>query len=247
LKNFRQHNIKTIEPSSNNDSCDQGWTVSFWIKVSNLNLFDKTIIRVDTFSNKPLKQYNTNSMKYLIIRISNFDIRTQFLYKKKLWTLTQNVIWKSEWSQLSITWHEFEGITVYINERKIICQQHFEFYNHKEDKNKMSSFNFGDSISEFLNFQNIFTKSVTYFDSETNSSSINFINANNYNVQSLIYIGLNNKAKSVNRKMYWMNREEQNNVLLTTAYAEAILIDELLIYNYRLNSKQILELYLKGN
>ena len=250
LMQFRKQNIKIIEPNINSDACEQGWTISFWIKVSNLNLFDKTIIRVDTFSNRPLKQYNSNIMKYLIIRISNFDIRAQFLYKKKLWTLTQNVIWKSEWSQLSITWHEFEGITVYINERKIVCQQHFEFYNHKEDRNKMGSFNFGDSFNDFLNIQTYLSKSVAFFDSETynNASGSNFmnINNNNNNIQSLIYIGLNNKAKSVNRKMYWMNREEQNNILLTTAYAEAILIDELLIYNSCLNSKQILELYFKG-
>ena len=248
LKRLKHQNLKTFEQININDSCEQGWTISFWIKVSNLNLFDKTIIRVDTFSNRPLKQYNLNLMKYLIIRISNFDIRSQFLYKKKLWTLTQNVIWKSEWSQLTFTWHEFEGLTIYINERKIFCQQQYDFYSHKEDKNnKMNSFNFADNYNDFLGYQYLFTKTTSLFDTENIGSNTNGTNTiANSNIQSLIYIGLNNKAKSVSRKMYWTNREEQNNILLTTAYAEAILIDELLIFNYLMDSKQILELYLKG-
>ena len=151
-------------------------------------------------------------MKYLIIRISNFDIRSQFLYKKKLWTLTQNVIWKSEWSQLTFTWHEFEGLTIYINERKIFCQQQYDFYSHKEDKNnKMNSFNFADNYNDFLGYQYLFTKTTSLFDTENIGSNTNGTNTiANSNIQSLIYIGLNNKAKSVSRKMYWTNVYKKN-------------------------------------
>ena len=74
-------------------SCAHGWTVSFWIKVSNLNLFDKTILKVDNLINNRIDEF----AKFFVLKLSNFDMKLQFLFRRKLWTINQNLIWKSEW------------------------------------------------------------------------------------------------------------------------------------------------------
>src|SRR5437868_4557279 len=66
--------------------------------------------------------------KFFILKLSNFDMKVQFLYRRKLWTVLQNVIWKSEWTMLTFSWSEFEGITIYVNDKKLLCQQLYEYY-----------------------------------------------------------------------------------------------------------------------
>jgi hypothetical protein len=116
-------------------TCSNGWTVSFWVKVSSLNLFDKTILKVDNLIN----QHIDDNSKFFVLKLSNFDIKIQFLYKRKLWTVSQNLIWKSEWTMLTFTWSEFEGITIFVNEKKMFCQQAYEYYSIKEEFNGPSS------------------------------------------------------------------------------------------------------------
>lgn len=78
----------------------------------------------------------------------------------------------------------------------------------------------------------------TLISEDTNESEID--------LQSIIYMGLNNKIENKSRKKFWGSSQESNNILFTTAYAEAILLDNFEIYNYVLNAKDILESYLKG-
>ena len=230
-------------------SCGNGWTVSFWIKVSNLNLFDKTIVKVDNLVNNRIDDYS----KFFILKLSNFDLKIQFLFKRKLWTVNQNIIWKSEWTMITLTWSEFEGITIYVNDKKLLCQQMFEYYSTKEDsvselaKNENSAVNGKSSAQSYNSFN---SQSSQTIDQEYEKFKKRSYADPNSATPGVIYIGLNNKVNKFGRKFYWSYRDEssnpQSNLLLASSFSEAILIDELAIINYRMNSKEIAQIYLKG-
>ena len=63
----------------------------------------------------------------------------------------------------------------------------------------------------------------------------------------LIYIGLNNNVNRYGRKFFWSYRDEssntQQNVLLASTFSEAILLDEMVIINYKISSKDIMQIY----
>lgn len=195
-----------------NLDCSKGWTVSFWIKVSNLAFFDKTILKTDNLNEfSTTNRINKNS-KFFILKLSSFDIKTQFLYKKKLWTINQSIVWNSEWTMISLTWNEFEGLNLYMNDKKIICKQAFEYSAMQKD---------------YLNYLNFF--SIENISSEPGTIFIGFnglLNKNNFN-----------------KKPFWSYRDEV--LLMSSSSAEAIIMDELVITDYRLNSKEILSNYFK--
>lgn len=183
--------------------CEKGWTISFWLKVSSVNLFDKTIIKFDSFG----KRRNPNdTVKYFMVKISNYDIIIQFLNNKKLWAIDQSIVWKSEWSLVTISWHQFDGLMVFINNNLFYYQQTFEYFN----RELTTSLNLKDE-------------------------------------SSIIYFGLNNRITDSMRKKFWSktNENRQSSILFTTAYAEAVLLDELTMFNYKISTKQIAEIYLR--
>ena len=243
----RSKNKKHKSSSSNSQpkfdvSCENGWTVSFWIKVSNLNLFDKTILKVDNIVDNQIEDFS----KFFVLKLSNFDIKIQFLYKKKLWTVNQNLAWKSEWTMLTLTWSEFEGITVYLNDKKLLCQQIYEYYAVKEDSDGANSPNSSDNMligGKAFSFESREAKQAF-------SEKMRKRSRDSAALAGLIYVGLNNNVNRFGRKFFWSYRDEssngQQNVLLASTFSEAILIDELAIINYRMISKEIMHIYLKG-
>jgi hypothetical protein len=233
---------KTIIQQIYDSTCDNGWTVSFWIKVTNLNLFDKTILKVDNLINNQIDDFS----KFFVLKLSNFDIKIQFLYKKKLWTVNQNIMWKSEWTMLTLTWSEFEGITVYLNDKKLLCQQMYEYYNVRDDADSMNGGNKNDNLflgGKAYNFENNVAKEAAF-------EKLRKRSRDSAALAGLIYIGLNNNVNRYGRKFFWSYRDEssntQQNVLLASTFSEAILLDEMVIINYKISSKDIMQIYLKG-
>lgn len=106
------------------EACARGWSVSFWFKIFNRVLFDKTMVQVD----------NREAGKIFAIKVSSHRIRIQFLYESKLWSVEKELVWLSEWSMLTVTWTEFEGLTVYVNNKLISYQQSFEYYSPQADQ-----------------------------------------------------------------------------------------------------------------
>ena len=223
-------------------TCDRGWTISLWVKVTNLNLFDKTILKVDNLINNQIADFS----KFFVLKLSNFDIKVQFLYKKKLWTVSQNIIWKSEWTMVTLTWSEFEGITVYLNDKKLLCQQIYEYYSPRDENENMNNGNKNENLflgGKAYNFESKIEKEAAF-------EKLRKRSRDSAALAGLIYIGLNNNVNRFGRKFFWSYRDEssntQQNVLLASTFSEAILLDELAIVNYRINSKDIMEIYLKG-
>jgi len=91
-----------LTSKSESMACDDGWTVSFWLKVYSEAYFDKTIMRVDV----------ENGWKFFILQVSNHDLKVQFLFERKLWMISNEISWMSEWSLITLTWTEFDGLTV---------------------------------------------------------------------------------------------------------------------------------------
>lgn len=192
-------------------TCSNGWSVNFWIKISYLNLFDKTLLKVDNFVNNKIDHLS----KYFLLRVSSYEIKIEFLYKRKLWSVNQNVIWKSEWSMLSFTWSEFDGITVYINGKKLFCQQGFDYYPLNDKSEDIL-----DPIKRSFNY----------------STGIIYIGLNNkLNKNSRkFYWNYRDQTTSLNQ-----------NVNLTSSFSESILLDEMSILNSKIASREISNIYLK--
>ena len=242
---YRSKNKKLKMPiiqQIHDSTCDKGWTISLWIKVSNLNLFDKTILKVDNLINNQIE----DSSKFFVLKLSNFDIKIQFLFKKKLWTVNQNIVWKSEWTMLTLTWGEFEGITVYLNDKKLLCQQMYEYYAPRDETGNTSNGNKNENLflgGKAYNFESNVEKEAAF-------EKLRKRSRDSAALAGLIYIGLNNNFNRYGRKFFWSYRDEssstQQNVLLASTFSEAILLDEMAIVNYRINSKDIMQIYLKG-
>lgn len=96
--------------------------------MSYLSLFDKTLLKVDNFYDQQIADHS----KFFTLRLSSFEIKIEFLYKRKLWSIQQSVVWKSEWTMLTLTWQEFEGLSLYVNSVRLLCQQTFEYYSPNE-------------------------------------------------------------------------------------------------------------------
>ena len=109
-------------------ACSNGWTISFWIKIFNKINFDKTIIQIDNASNN----------KFISFRLSNNRIKIQNLFNQKLWEINQNFSWKSEWTMFTLSWTEFEGLTIYVNDKLFSNEQSFEYYSPFNSKNRFS-------------------------------------------------------------------------------------------------------------
>jgi hypothetical protein len=231
MLNLNQHSSDFCLTSQRlNSACSNGWTVSFWIKISNLNLFDKTILKVDNLNTN---RVDFNS-KFFLIKLTNFDLRVQFLYKRKLWTIVQNVLWKSEWTLLTLTWSEYDGITLYINEKKLLCQQLYDYYSMRDDLTRRDDFlvSSGRKPSDVYN-EATDTYSKRSFGNELQSG--------------VIYIGLNNQLNRFGRKFFWNYESSNQNVLLASTFSEAVLLDQMSLVNHLLSSKEIMESFYKGN
>ena len=66
------------------------------------------------------------------------------------------------------------------------------------------------------------------------------------NKSSIIFIGLNNKISPFSKHFFWNYRDENHDPFSSSVLSESILIDELKIINFRMNTKDISKLYLKG-
>ena len=99
---------------------------------------------------------NREDGKFFALKVSRHKIRIQFLYKSKLWSVEQEIIWLSEWSMLTVTWTEFEGLTVYVNDKLIRNQQSFEYYSLQTEQ-KISIFEeeLAESQLVFINFNEL--------------------------------------------------------------------------------------------
>jgi len=197
---------------------------------------------VDNLINNQIDDFS----KFFVLKLSNFDIKIQFLYKKKLWTVNQNIMWKSEWTMLTLTWSEFEGITVYLNDKKLLCQQMYEYYNVRDEADNMNGGNKNDNLflgGKAYNFENNVAKEAAF-------EKLRKRSRDSAALAGLIYIGLNNNVNRYGRKFFWSYRDEssntQQNVLLASTFSEAILLDEMVIINYKISSKDIMQIYLKG-
>ena len=146
-------------------------------------------------------------------------------------------MWKSEWTMLSVTWSEFEGVTVYLNGRKLLCQQTYDYYAVKGEAVDVllggKAFSFESNLEREAVFEKLRKRS-------RDSAAL----------AGLIHVGLNNNVNKLGRKFFWSYRDEassaQQNVLLASTFSEAVLLDELAIINFRMNSKDIVQMYLRG-
>jgi hypothetical protein len=155
-------------------------------------------------------------------------------------------MWKSEWTMLTLTWSEFEGITVYLNDKKLLCQQMYEYYNVRDEADNMNGGNKNDNLflgGKAYNFENNVAKEAAF-------EKLRKRSRDSAALAGLIYIGLNNNVNRYGRKFFWSYRDEssntQQNVLLASTFSEAILLDEMVIINYKISSKDIMQIYLKG-
>lgn len=211
-----RNNLTKINQLAKSD-CSNGWSVFFWIKISNLIFFDKTILKVDNLNDHSNSNRLNKNSKYFVLKLSNSDVKIQFLFKRKLWTINQNVLWKSEWTMFSLMWTEFEGLTLHLNDKKIICQQTFEYYSQREISNNLS---------------NLFS-SEDSFHSESGNIYIGFNNKQN------------NSNKKLFSNIFKDEFSNYQNSLLASSFNEAILIDELNIKDYKISAKEILQNYLR--
>lgn len=201
LDNYSNFLCLTGSNEANIDSlCSNGWTVSFWIKVntslkkyrlsnhidlwnenfgnffnsnkvSYLSLFDKTLLKIDNMFEPRV----VDNSKFFTLRLSSFEIRVEFLYKRKFWSIQQSIVWKSEWTMITLTWQEFDGLSVYVNSVRLLCQQSFDYYSPNEP---FSAFKPGVKNEKFKRSQNIFGSSANGFNSSAYGSTI-FIGINN--------------------------------------------------------------------
>ncbi|RNA07694.1 hypothetical protein BpHYR1_014416 [Brachionus plicatilis] len=207
-------------------SCVNGWTVSFWFKVSYLNLFDKTILKVDNFIDNKVTDFS----KYLLIKISNWEVRVEFLYRRKFWSIAQKFVWRPEWTMLSMTWSEFEGLSVFINGNRLFSQQLFEYYSSSDIYGAMKSNNFEDILED--------------------EKLVNYLAKRSFNLTQnlgVINIGLTNKISQNTRKFFFSYRDRiaAQNSSQTAVYSESILLDQMFILNKKIGSREIYNLYVK--
>lgn len=139
-------------------------------KVSYLSLFDKTLLKIDNLH----EQHVSDNSKFFVLRLSSFEMRIEFLYRRKFWSIQQSIVWKSEWTMITLTWQEFDGLSVYVNSVRLLCQQTFDYYSPNEPFS-----NFKGSRGDKYN-----KRSQSMF-SSTNNNSTGF--------GSTIFIGINNK------------------------------------------------------
>lgn len=244
--NLNNHSADLCLTSLTEPACSHGWTVSFWVKVSYLTLFDKTLLKVDNFQDNRVD----DGSKFFLLRLSSFDMKVEFLYKRKLWSISQSIMWKSEWTMLTFTWSEFEGISVYVNSVRLLCQQTYEYYSINDLFSLVTKTNRPGGANSAENIK--YNSDKILFKRSTGG------NTTSGPLSSTIFIGINNKITRTSRRVYWnyassdplqslTNGNNNNqNVSLTSAFSESILIDELAIINYQMNSKEITNIYLKG-
>ena len=152
--------------SSDGTNCAQGWTVSFWLKKVNSNNFDKNIF--DNFKN------NSN---YLSIRISESELIVKFVNQNKLWSISQNFrLVEKEWTMFTFTWTDFEGLVIYINNRKLSYKTEFIQLqnNYFRKENILSNMNiglsnYGSMASVKIGFENLKKRSECYINSNQSS------------------------------------------------------------------------------
>ncbi|CAF0891184.1 unnamed protein product [Brachionus calyciflorus] len=170
--------------------------------------------------------------KYLLIKVSSWDLRVDFLYRRKYWVFNQAYVWKPEWNMMTVTWSEFEGLNIFINGKKLFTQQNYEYYSSNDIYGTMSGFNRLDDLIEENRLQRYLEKRSFRNQSQTTTS--------------VIFIGLSNKLNR-NAKKFYMNYRDQVNLNSTVSnvYSESILLDEMFILNHRIKSKEINSLYLK--
>ncbi len=95
-------------------------------------------------------------------------------------------------------------------------QQNYEYFSHQSNKSEM-------------------------FKNEKHEETVEFKNRS-----SIIHIGLNNKISPFSKHFFWNYRDENHDPFASSILSESILIDELKIINYRINTKDISKIYLKG-
>ena len=157
--------------------------------------------------------------KFLAIKVSNHNIRIQFLYKSKLWSIEQEVLWQSEWSMFTLTWAEFEGLAVYVNNKLINYQQNFEYYSPQT------------------------SQKMTMFEEELTENELVKRNLQ----PGTIFVGFNNEVPEHARAFFWnFNNEAVDGGEQESPLSEAILLDELDIKNFRSQTKDIFENYLRS-
>lgn len=134
-----------------------------------MSLFDKTLLKIDNMFEPRV----ADNSKFFTLRLSSFEIRVEFLYKRKFWSIQQAIVWKSEWTMITLTWQEFDGLSVYVNSVRLLCQQSFDYYSPNEP------------------FANLKTSSGGIITSKNEKFKRSQNNSTNYG--STIFIGINNK------------------------------------------------------
>jgi WD40 repeat protein len=69
-----RNNLTKINQLAKSD-CSNGWSVFFWIKISNLIFFDKTILKVDNLNDHSNSNRLNKNSKYFVLKLSNSDVK----------------------------------------------------------------------------------------------------------------------------------------------------------------------------